>query len=509
MVIILKRSKLFLMNGIILTLTTLLMRSVGFIFNIYVAKKVGSEAIGVFELVMSVYLFAITFATSGISLACTCIVSEELEKKNYNTVIKTAKTCILFSAVLGVASTLLIILFAPIICNAWLKSQIDYTPIYSISLGLPLIAVSSVIGGFFNAIGKPYKNSISQIFEFIVKIIATLVLLKLFFTNQIGHICTLLILADVISEVASFTLNVIFYNIEKNKIYINRNIVTKPYKKILKISFPVAITSYIRSGFSSFKQFLIPISLEKSGISYALALSNYGMIHGMVMPILMFFTVFISSFSNLLVPEFSRLLAGENHKRMKTITEIIFKNTFIFSIFIASGLFFFSSEISYLIYQDSSCSNWIKILSPLVVFMYVDNIIDNLLKGINEPFKVMCCNILDLITTIIILYFLVPILGMKGYIFSIYVSEILNFTVSSFQLKQKIPFKISLKKYIFLPILASIISYYATSLFVFNFNNLTWYVISKLLIFFVIYLLIIIFCYFIRKHLNDFKYKAN
>ena len=101
MVITLKRTKLFLINGIILTLTTLFMRSIGFIFNIYIAKKVGSETIGIFQLVMSVYLFAITFATSGISLACTCIVSEELEKKHYNLVIKTVKLCIVYSVILG------------------------------------------------------------------------------------------------------------------------------------------------------------------------------------------------------------------------------------------------------------------------------------------------------------------------------------------------------------------------------------------------------------------------
>ncbi len=508
MVITLKRTKLFLINGIILTLTTLFMRSVGFIFNIYIAKKVGSETIGVFQLVMSVYLFAITFATSGISLACTCIVSEELEKKNYNLVIKTVKLCIVYSVILGAFCALLLVLFSPTICTTWLKNKITITPIYSMALGLPLIAFSSVIGSFLNAVGKPFKNSISQIAEFIVKIVSTLILLKLYFSSEISNICTILILADVISEVASFVLNIIFYHIEKNKIFVNRNIVKNQSKKILKIAFPVAITSYIRSGLSSFKQFLIPISLERSGLSYSLAISNYGVINGMVMPILMFFTVFIIPFSNLLIPEFSRLLAGKNYNRMKTVTEIIFKNIFIFSIFIAGTLLFFSSEISYLIYQNFECSNWIKILSPLVIFMYIDNIIDNLLKGINEQFKVMCCNILDLVVTITILYFVVPIIGMNGYILSIYVSEILNFTISMFQFKNRIPFKISFKKYIVLPIIACICSYLITSLLNFTFNNFLFYIISKILIFLIFYLLCIFLGYYIKNLFRSNYFKV-
>ena len=67
-----------------MTITSCIMRGAGLIFNIYVANKVGQEAIGVFSLVMSVYTFAITFATSGLGLACTCIVSEEFEKKKFH-----------------------------------------------------------------------------------------------------------------------------------------------------------------------------------------------------------------------------------------------------------------------------------------------------------------------------------------------------------------------------------------------------------------------------------------
>ncbi len=301
-----------------------------------------------------------------------------------------------------------------------------------------------------------------------------------------------MILADVISEIASCTLNIIFYYIERRKIIFSKICSSDWKKQILKISCPVAITSYIRSGLSSFKQFLIPLSLEKSGLSYNLALSNYGIISGMVMPILLFCSVFINSFASLLIPEFSRLLAGENYNRIKTVCEKIFKNAFVFSIGIGSVLWFFSSEISYVIYKDLSCANWIKILSPLVFFMYIDVIIDNLLKGINESFEVMCCNILDLISTITILYFLVPILGMNGYIFSIYFSELLNFTISSIQLKKRINFQLSVKKYIFLPIFASIISYFITYLFTFSFENFIWYLIAKLILFFIVYLCIIL-----------------
>lgn len=498
------RSKKFIINGIILTLTTLLIKSVGFVFNIYIARKVGSETIGIFGLVMSVYLFAITFATSGLSLACTYIVSEKLATKNYTCAIKTVKTCFIYASFLGIFGMSILILFAKPISEVFFTGQINPSPIFSMAFGLPLIAISSVISGFFTAIGKPFKNSISQVIEFLVKMLATIFLLKYFFTKDISNICSLLIIADVISEIASFVLNIIFYYIERTKIIFSNKCSFNYKKEILKISFPVAITSYIRSGLSSFKQFLIPISLEKYGMSYAIALSNYGTINGMVMPILLFLSVFVNSFTSLLVPEFSRLLAGNKVKRMKFVCENIFQKACYFSIGIGACLFFFSSEISYMIYQNLNCDFWIKILSPLVFFMYIDTIIDNLLKGVNESFKVMCCNVLDLVSTIAILYFLVPIFGMKGYIFSIYFSEILNFTISSFQLRKRIKFDLSFKNYILLPIFASILSFFITYIFKFSFENFIWYSIFKIILFLVIY----IFVLFILLKLIPKKYNT-
>ena len=311
MVIFLRKAKIFLINGAILTLTTLFMRGIGLIFNIYISNKVGTEAIGIFSLIMSIYTFAITIATSGIGIACTYIVSEQFAKKDYLTGINATKTCICFSILLSIVSAIIVFLIAPFASQNWLKSTVSNIPIYVIGIGLPFIAVSSVINGYFSSVGKSYKGAISQIVEMLVKIISTLILLHFNLSKGIEYICISLILGDVISEAFSFTINIFFYLIDIRKYLNKRSSSLQMKKKIFKISFPIAITSYIKSGLSSLKQFLIPIRLEMSGLSYSLAVSEYGLITGMVLPILMFANVFFASFSNLLVPEFSRLLASK------------------------------------------------------------------------------------------------------------------------------------------------------------------------------------------------------
>ena len=469
------------------------MRGIGLIFNIYVANQVGSETLGIFSLIMSIYMFAITVATSGIGTACTCLVSEEFEKGNYVNGLKVVKTCIIFALILGILASILIVVFAPFVSYYWLNNSVSPSPIYAIALGLPLISISSVIGGYFSSVGKSYKSAISQILETTAKIIATIILLHFNLEKGIKAICISLIIADVISEVFSFSLNVIFYLIDRKKYINKRSLPVQMKRKIFKISFPIAITSCIKSGLSSLKQFLIPIRLSMSGLTYTMSVSQYGLISGMVMPILMFANVFIVSFSGLLVPEFSRLLAGKNYNRMNTVCNTIFKNTCLFSICIAGIIFFFANELSLAIYENIEIAKWLRLLSPLVFFIYIDNIIDNILKGINEQVGVMFCNIIDLVITILIIYFIVPKFGMPGYILSIFVSELVNFCISNFQLRKKIKYYFSLFEYVILPIIVCIICFFVCSLFTFNFLPFVLELIVKIVMFACLYFVIISF----------------
>ena len=75
--IFLRKLKVFLINGIVLTATSFLLQTIGLFFNVYISNKIGSESVGV---LMSVYTFFITFALSGINLSCMRIISEEIAK---------------------------------------------------------------------------------------------------------------------------------------------------------------------------------------------------------------------------------------------------------------------------------------------------------------------------------------------------------------------------------------------------------------------------------------------
>lgn len=496
-----KKSKLFLINGTILTVTSLLMKFAVLVFNVYISNQIGSEAVGIFSLVMAVYLFFITVATSGLNIAVTVIVSEKFAVNKDRLAIKAIRTCIFFSLLLGIVAGVLILVFSGFITNKCLHNMVSSRPLFYIAVGLPFIAMSSCINSYFTSVRKAYKNAITQVFEFIVKMIATVVLLKINILKGVEYICISLILADVISEICSFSLIFILYIIDVKLKKLNDVRSFGQRINILKIAFPVAITSYIRSGLSTVKQLIIPTQLEKSGLSCNNALSKYGIINGMVMPIIIFPTVLINSYSMLLIPEFSTYVAQKNYKAINYISNKIFKFTCAFSVCICSIFLFFSNELGFVIYNNLETGYYFKILAPLIFFMYMDNIIDCILKGLNKQFGVMCCNILDLSVTTCFIYFLLPVMGIDGYIVSIFISELLNFSVSLFQMIRYSKLKLNFIDWVLIPVICSLLTYFVTLMFHFNIVNIKINLLANIILFLLIYLILF---FTINKIINKF-----
>ena len=431
-----KRFKLFIFNTLFLIFTSLIFRIIDTYFTAYISQKIGAEMIGIYQLIMSVYLFGITLATSGINLAVTRIVSEELAVDNIGNVNKVMKKCLYLTLITSLCASFLFYINTDFIVNVCLQNRVSKYVIYLICLALPLITMSSAISGYFAGVRRIYKNAIGQFVEHVGKVLVTFYLISLFLPKGLNFACFALILGDLISEIISFVYIYIVYLLDKKryKYFKPLNTNSNLNKRILKISVPIAITSYIRSGLTTLKQIIIPSSLQKSGINFSSSLANYGIISGMALPIIMFPDILVKTFSSLLIPEFARYNTKKDLSRTKQMTKILLFLTSIAALILTISLYIFSDKLAVWLYQDITVGRFIRILSPLAIFIYLDTIVDAVLRGLDAQVGVMIINIFDLVISVSFIYFCVPKLGVLGYMISIYMSEILNFVVSLLQL---------------------------------------------------------------------------
>lgn len=425
-----KLIKTFLINGIIVTITSLILRCIGLFFNSYISQKIGAEAVGLYGLVMSIYGFATTMALSGINLATTKIISEEIAIGNINNIKNIIRKCLFFCILFSGISIITLVLLAPFICKVWLHNKISTLPFYIISISLPFISMSSCLSGYFSAIRNTIKPSSVLIIEHLLKAILISIFLNHFMPCGLEFICISLILGNVISEIISFIFIYSLYKLDEKRHIILRQYENSFAKRILSITIPVGLTSFIRSGLSTIKQILIPIGFEKNGNTCEQALANYGLISGMAMPLILFPNTIVLAFSTLLIPEFSQFNVKKEYVRIRKNTKKILKYTLLFSILTSILIFIFSPQLSMLLYKSTNVILYIKLISPLIPIMYIDNIVDAILKGLDKQVTVLKINIIDLLTTILLIFIIIPKFGIIGYIFTIYFSELLNFTLS-------------------------------------------------------------------------------
>ena len=192
----------------------------------------------------------------------------------------------------------------------------------------------------------------------------------------------------------------------------------------------VTVAACLRSGLLTLQHALIPRGLRAVGASWSAALASYGVIHGVVLPVVLFPSVFVSSFSGLLVPEIAEANARGHHRRVAHVSGRVVSVALLFSFGAAGLMCCFSAEIGQLVCGSREAGAYIRILAPLIPIMYVDSSVDGVLKGMGQQVYSMTVNIIDALTSVILVWFLLPRMGLNGYIISVYVTETLNTTLS-------------------------------------------------------------------------------
>ena len=173
-----RRLKVFIINGTILTFTSIFLQFIGVSFGVYISNRIGQEAVGLYQLLMSVYSFGITLALSGINLTCMRIISEELAKESLGNVKGAIKKCLLYSLLFGLLSFFVLSISSSLIATNILHSKIESKTICIMALALPFVSICSCINGYFSAVRHVIKSSLLQIVEQFFRIFVVTYLLN-------------------------------------------------------------------------------------------------------------------------------------------------------------------------------------------------------------------------------------------------------------------------------------------------------------------------------------------
>ncbi len=437
-----KGAKRFFINGIILAAATVAMRAVSVSFNAFVTKTLGEEAVGLFTLVMSVYSLAIIFATSSVNLATVRLTSAalaRLEKENASekeikrVLRREIVGCIEYSLFFSLLTAIVVFISAPLIGTRILGDARTVLSVRVLSLSLPFIAVGSAVSGYFTGVRKAYKNAMISAIEQFIKIFFITLGLVLIAPRGIEYACVAVVGGGALGEALSLISDIVFYftdRIKSSGKALHKDDSRSPVTRAAEIAFPVALGSYVRQSLVCAEHIAIPSSLRKSGANSSEALASYGVLHGMVFPLIFFPSSVLNSFSSLLVPEITACVATDDKPKARRIAERVIKTCLVFSFAISGAFISFASEFGLSVYNSTEAGIYIAMIAPLIPIMYLDTSVDFVLKGLGEQIYTMGVNILDATLSLTLVLILVPRFGLVGYIASVYLVEIVNCALS-------------------------------------------------------------------------------
>lgn len=438
------RLRRFVLNGLLMAFVSLLIRTVSVGFNVYISNKIGAVAMGLFSLISTVYGFGITLATSGIGLATTRLIARalgdtentdqsELSKDKLGNIRFILGRCVLYSLFFGTIATVALGCFAEPIGVYILRDHRTVSSLKVLAITFIPITVSSVLGGYFSAIRKVHKNAATQILGQGAKIFGCIAFFSILGARDVESACLSVVLGGAAAEIFSFLLSLLFYFAEKHgeKYHLSSKEKKAHTRELLKNALPLAFSAYMRSALVTIEHILIPRGLEKSGNSRDVSLAAYGIVGSMVFPLVLFPSAISASFAGLLIPEVAESHTIGDNRRICGIISSVLETVLIFSIGCAGIIMCFSYELGATIYPTAeNAGKYILMIAPLIPVMYLDTAVDSMLKGLGEQVYSMGVNIADASISVILVAVLLPIMGINGYIVTVYFTELLNAALS-------------------------------------------------------------------------------
>ena len=412
-------------SALMLTGVNLLLRFVSTSFQVYITGRIGAAGVGLLQLVLSVGTMAMVAGTAGIRTATMYLTAEELGRKRSQNVTRILSSCLLYSIVCSGAVALLLSYFAPAIAASWLGAPNAAGAIGLLAGFLPVSCLCGVMTGYFTAAGRIGTLSAVGVAEQLTAMLTTVLALTLWAGSDPERACQSVVLGSGIGSI--LTLCVLVFLRLREKSASGPRIPTA--RRLLGLAVPLALADDLKTGISTTENLMVPKRLALfPGTDDPLAL--FGIVSGMVFPVLMFPACILFSLAELLIPELARCNAAGSTVRIRYLAKRSLRVGMLYGFLFGGLMYLVAPDLCQALYGNSDAGRYLRQFSLLIPMLYCDAITDAINKGLGKQSVAVRYNVLTAALDVAFLFLLLPKYGMAGYYLSFLVTHALNFLLS-------------------------------------------------------------------------------
>lgn len=388
------KKETFLQSVITLIFSQVLIKLLGLVYNLYLTNRegFGDRGNGIVSASYQIYALLLTISSTGVPNAISKLVSERVAIGDHKGAHRIFKIAFATFAVIGLVGTLMLFFGAHMIAVEWLQIPEAEMTLVALSPAIFFVAIASVMRGYFNGRQNIKATARSQTLEQIFKTALTIILVEI--VAIISNVSTEWMaggatLATTLATMAGFGYLYLYYKVRRKEIAqevkstVNykyervRNIV----KKIILVSFPIALTAILSSINKNIDSFTVVRSL-KEFLPDDVAVSQYGILGGKVDTLTSLPLSINVAFATALVPAISAAKARKDKKEIKQKTKFSLLVSMLIGLPCTVGMFIFAGPILNLLYPNASDGTVILQISSLtILFTILDQTINGALQG--------------------------------------------------------------------------------------------------------------------------------
>ena len=388
------KKETFMQSVITLIFSQVLIKLLGLIYNLYLTNRegFGDKGNGIVSASYQIYALLLTISSIGVPNAIAKLVSERVAVGDHKGAHRIFKIAFATFTVIGLVGTLMLFFGAHIIAVDWLQIPEAEMTMVALAPAIFFVAIASVMRGYFNGRQEIKATARSQSLEQIFKTALTIILVEIvaiasnLSTEWMAAGATL---ATTLATLSGFGYLYFYYKVRKKEIAAEiKSTVNYKYerrrsiiKKILWVSFPIALTAILSSVNKNIDSFTVVRSL-KEFLPAEEAVSQYGILGGKVDTLTSLPLSINVAFSTALVPAIAAAKARKDKKTIKQKTSFSLLISMLIGLPCTVGMCIFAEQILGLLYPNASSGTVILQISSLtILFTILDQTINGALQG--------------------------------------------------------------------------------------------------------------------------------
>ncbi len=397
------RKSKFVKSTIILMIGGLITKILSTGIRIIMTRMIGVKGIGLYMLISPTFMLLIALANLGLPIAISTLISK---KKYY------AKNLIF--SVFPISSIINIVLFITLfVCSDFIAINLLNEPRVAIALKaigfvLPFITITSLLRGYYFGKQRMIPHVVSNVVEDIVRLIVIIIGIPIALNYDIEIAVAFLVISNIFSEITAIIVLLIYLPKQiklTEKLEFNKNYL----KDILKISLPATGSRLIGTVGSFFEPIILTTILLSIGYTSDYIITEYGIITGYALPILLLPSFFSLAISQALIPNISEAYELKKYEycKNKIIQAILF--SMIIGVPVTLLLMLFPEVLLNLLYNTSEGSLYLQLMAPIFLIFYIQSPLVSAMQAMNKAKSAMIGTFIGTIlklTTLLILSYM-------------------------------------------------------------------------------------------------------